>query len=78
MIELGSKVRDKISGLTGIAVCRSEWLYARTQITVQPQETKDGKPVETSYFDEAQLEVIESEAVIGFRASKACAPGGRA
>jgi hypothetical protein len=60
-IKLGSKVRDKITGLTGIAYGRTEWLHGCTRITVQPQELKDGAPVAMSSFDEPQLEVIEED-----------------
>lgn len=62
MIRLGAKVRDKVTGLTGIVVCRSEWLHGCVRIVVQPQELKDGKPVESSVFDEPSLEVIENVA----------------
>jgi hypothetical protein len=52
MIKLGSKVRDVITGLEGIAICRAVWLNGCVRITVQPQETKDGKTVDSECFDE--------------------------
>lgn len=58
MIELGTKVRDRVSGVQGIAVARTEWLNGCTRVTVQPQELKDGQPVETTTVDEPQLEVV--------------------
>lgn len=61
MIKLGSKVRDKVTGLTGIAIGRHDWLHGCTRWTVQPQELKDGKPVEVSCFDEPQLDLLEAE-----------------
>lgn len=60
-IELGTKVKDKITGLTGIVVCKAEWLYGCIRYVVQPQELKDGKPVDNCSFDEDQLKVIEPE-----------------
>ena len=32
-IELGQKVRDRITGCTGVVVCRSEWLHGCVRIT---------------------------------------------
>lgn len=59
-IKLGSIVKDPISGLVGIAVSRTVWVWGCTRIAVQPQEIKDGKPVEESWFDEVRLEVISN------------------
>jgi hypothetical protein len=58
-IELGSKVKDRISGFVGIVYARTEWMYGCRRYTVQPQELKDGRPVESVAFDEDQLEVLE-------------------
>ena len=58
-IKLGQKVRDKISGLTGIAVVRSEFLHGCVRFGVQPQVVKDGKPADWVYVDEPQLEVVQ-------------------
>lgn len=66
MVNLGDEVKDKITGLQGIAICRSDWLYGCVRIGVQPKEVKDGKPVETTYIDEDQLEVVMSREDTGF------------
>jgi hypothetical protein len=55
MIALGSIVKDSVTGLTGVAVCRSEWLWGCVRIGVQPQGFKDGKPYDEVWFDEARL-----------------------
>lgn len=57
-IELGSKVRDRVTGLEGIVVGRHEYLYGCRRYSVQPVELKDGKPVEGTSFDEDALEVL--------------------
>jgi hypothetical protein len=57
-IKLGQKVRDSITGLEGMAVSRTVYLYGCARITIQPFETKDGKPADWCSFDEPQLEVI--------------------
>lgn len=63
MIHLGDKVKDKVSGLTGIVVARTEWLYGCIRLTVQPQELHDGRPVDGYTFDEPQAELIQRGAV---------------
>ncbi len=60
MIELGSRVRDRITSVEGVVTGRSEFLYCspRLQVTLT---TIDGvKPVEPLWFDEGQMEVMES------------------
>lgn len=65
-IELGDKVRDKITGFTGIAVATSIWLYGCNRIVVQPTELdKDGGKKCTDTFDEFQLEILEKSVVKG-------------
>ena len=55
-IKLGTPVTDSITGLTGIAVARTEWLYGCMRIGVQSKKIKDdGTLNEPQWFDEAQL-----------------------
>ena len=62
-IEPGDKVKDVITGLTGIVVSRTEWLNRCVRIQVQPQHHKDGRPADTVPFDEEQLELVKKAAV---------------
>jgi len=55
---LGEKVRDRITGLEGIAICRSVWLNGCVRVVVQPQELKDGRPVDTYTCDEPDLVTV--------------------
>lgn len=73
MVELGQKVRDKITGLEGIAVGRHEYLYGCVRISVQPVELHDGKLVESIPLDEPQLDVIDTSKI---GASPTTGPGG--
>ncbi len=57
--ELGSKVRDRISGYEGIITSRTEWLYGCLRYMVQSQALKDGKPIDSIGCDEEALELIE-------------------
>lgn len=60
-IELGSKVKDSISGFSGIVVGKTEWLYGCVRIGVAPDCTdKDGKTIDTAWFDEGQLIVLKT------------------
>ena len=57
MITLGDKVKDKITGLTGIATERREFLNGCVQYAVQGKVGKDNKMIDAWYIDEQQLEV---------------------
>ena len=63
-VKLGTTVTDSITGVTGTAVARVEYLNGCLSICVQPKELKDGKPVEGTWVDEQQL-TSESEAKAG-------------
>lgn len=55
---LGCKAQDKITGFTGIVVCMSYWLNGCVRVTIQPEELRDGKPVEAHTFDIEQLRCL--------------------
>jgi hypothetical protein len=59
-MQLGDVVRDRVSGFQGVAVCRSEWLNGCVRWSVQPQALHEGKPIESQYIDEEQLEVVDA------------------
>ena len=63
-IGLGMTVKDIITGLTGVAVCRSSYLTGCDRISIQPLELKDGKPAEWCAFDENQLEIVKGKKII--------------
>lgn len=64
MIKLGSRVKDMVSGFTGIATARTEYINGCARVVVDPENLdKDGKLIEGRYFDEPQLEVLEEGAV---------------
>jgi len=73
-INLGDKVRDTVTGFTGIATGRTNWLQGCTRVGVQTQELHDGKPIESQWFDEPQLEVIEKGAIASQKTEEP--PGG--
>jgi len=57
-IKLGDKVRCKITGFTGIAVVRSEFLNGCIQWSVLSKMGKDNKMPEEIGIDEKSLEII--------------------
>lgn len=59
MIKLKDKVRDRYSGLVGIAVVRSEFINGCVQFEIQPKAGKDGKLPESVGIDEGSLELIK-------------------
>ena len=59
LIELGSRVREIISGLEGIVVARSQYLTGCNGYGIQPGLDKDGKVPDATWFDENRLQVME-------------------
>ncbi len=62
-LDLGDNVEDLISGFKGIVIARHQWLHNCNTYSVQPQQLKDGKPVERSSFDEPQLKIVEKKVI---------------
>jgi len=60
MVKLGSKVRDMISGYTGVATGRSDFLFGCAQIAIAPNKLdKEGKVMDVLWFDEQRVEVLK-------------------
>ena len=57
MITLGNFVRDKVTGLEGVAENRATFLDGCDRYFVQPQVDKDGKVPNGFMIDEPQLEI---------------------
>ncbi len=60
---LGDKVRDLVTGFSGIVVGHTVWLTGCDTYVVNPQVIHEGKPVQSTTFDDHALELIEKEAV---------------
>lgn len=56
---LGAKVRDRITGYTGIVTGRHEWIHMCHRYSVQSQELKDGKPIDACSFDVDALDLVQ-------------------
>jgi hypothetical protein len=55
MVKLGTKVTDSITGFTGIATSRTEYMFGCVRVAVEPAMV-DGKLPEAVHFDEQRLE----------------------
>ncbi len=60
-VKLGWRVKDVVTNMTGIAVCKAFWLNGCIRILIQPEELHEGKPVVNEWFDIQQVEVVERD-----------------
>ena len=61
-IELGKKLRDKVSGFTGIASTRNDFMTGNTQFNLTTKIGEDGTSKDMS-FDIHQLEFVSDEGI---------------
>lgn len=58
-MRLGQELRDKVSGIKGIAVSRTEFINGCVRFAIQaPMNKKDNTLPPEVWFDEKQLEVV--------------------
>ena len=62
-INLGDKVKDLVTGFSGIATGRTTFLNGCDRICITPPVDKDGKPGESAWFDEPQVERVKANVV---------------
>lgn len=60
---LGDKVKDAVTGYTGIVICVYRWRTGCNRYTVQAQKLDKGIPLANHTFDENELELIKANAV---------------
>jgi hypothetical protein len=65
--ELGDRVSDRITGQIGVITSRAEHLFGCARYWIEPQELKDGKPIDGRWIDEDALD-IKQAGVIARRA----------
>ena len=56
---LGKKVRDTVTGVTGIAIAKIEYMNGCVQYNIQPKVVKDGVAAEARWVDVGQLELVK-------------------
>lgn len=75
-VNLGDRVKDKISGMIGIAIGRTEWMFGCLRIVVQAEALHDGKAIDPTTFDEPQLEILQRGVLAVEARQKREAPAG--
>jgi len=71
-IPLGAKVRDRVSGLAGVATARTEYLYSTPQIRVTPDAIDaTGNLRCDAWLEEAQVEPAEEKRPAGYTPKEA-------
>jgi len=63
MVNLGDRVKDTVSGFSGIAVAKVSYLHGCTRIGVQAPTKNNKKPEDPQYFDEPQLKIVKRKAL---------------
>ena len=60
VVGLGDRVKDPVTGLSGIVVCVTTWLHGCIRLGVQPEKMHEGKPVEPIYLDQSQAVLVKA------------------
>lgn len=63
-VELGSKVKDKITAFRGVAVARCVYLNGCVQFEIEPAQLKDGVPQKSYWLDVQRIELIKKRVAI--------------
>lgn len=58
-VELGDRIKDRISGLKGICTSITHWLNGCVRVGLQPEKADGGKIPDSVYFDQEQVEVVK-------------------
>lgn len=77
---LGLKVRDRVTGFSGVASSLSFDLYGCVQVVITPPQNDKGELREGRWFDVARLEVVDARPVMtvpsfGEQVQRTYAPG---
>ncbi len=75
-INLGDEVKDIITGLKGIVIGKTKWMYGCNRVIIQPPMDKDGKVPDGYSVDEPQVEVIKPKKIKANKAQVAKSPAG--
>lgn len=64
MSNMGLKMRDKITGFTGVVTGYVQYISGCNQMLLAPKANKEGGFVESQWFDEQRMETVEGERVV--------------
>lgn len=74
-IELGNYVKDIVTGFSGVAVSRTEYLNGCVRYGVQSNWTHEGRPISPEYIDQEQLRRIDSPLAVTVAQKPTGGPG---
>lgn len=60
---IGKVVRDKVTGYQGVVTGRTTWLNGCARVIVQSQDLHDGKPIDSQWFDQPQVVLVDTKGV---------------
>lgn len=63
-IQLGQKVRDKITGFAGTVTGHCEYISGCNQTLVVPGTKEDGSLIGAEWFDDQRLEVTDATPIV--------------
>lgn len=58
-LALGDKVKDNVTGFTGIIVAETKFLNGCIRYGIQSDKLKDGLPTEAQWFDAPQISLVK-------------------
>jgi len=61
---LGESYKDLITGFTGIATAKIQYMTGCEQTAIKPRDLKDGKPMDEVWFDDQKLVPSGLDAVV--------------
>jgi hypothetical protein len=62
MILLGDRVKNKVNGMSGITTGRTEYINGcRQHLVMSEALDKDGKSIDSTWWDEQYLEVVDQQ-----------------
>lgn len=65
-IELGTKVKDVVTGLTGIATARIEYINGCVQYAITPPVQADGKVNDSLWVDHQRIDIVDAGVIDHF------------
>jgi len=62
---IGARVRDRVTGFSGICIGVTRWLTGCDSIGIAPETLgENGKQIESGWFDETRIEVVLDQALV--------------